>query len=135
MYSSTASGEAPIRARRRSAGPLRIAAGVLVSAAIATVTVAAIGGEATATPAVLKVTGHIETQLAPGPDCKAATGLCFAGKIHGVISGSFTGGINSITPTAQEDVALIDAATLISTRRGDLQFAHQQAVYNIKPDG
>ena len=138
MYKSTSptSGLTRVGGRLRvPAGSLRLAAGVLVSAAIAIAAVAAIGGEATATPAVLKVTGHIETQLAPGPDCEAATGLCFAGKIHGVISGSFTGGINSITPTAQEDIALIDAATTISTARGDLHFAHQQAVYNINPTG
>jgi hypothetical protein len=123
-----------VRVGARSAS-LRVAAAVLVIAAMAIGAIFAIAGEATATPATKKVTGHIETQLAPGPQCQAASGLCFAGRIHGVISGSFSGGINSITPTLQADVALIDATTTISTRHGDLHFAHQQAVYNINATG
>ena len=80
--------------------------------------------------------GPYRSQLAQGPDCQAATGQCFAGRIYGrALSGSFTGGINSITPTAQEGVMLIDAATTIRTRRGSLHFAHQQAVYNVTPTG
>ena len=82
MYESRSSASTLTRIHMRlgvRSGRLRIGAAVLVSAAFAVAAVAAIAGDATATPATTKVTGHIETQLAPGPDCQAATGLCFAG--------------------------------------------------------
>jgi hypothetical protein len=108
-----------------------LAAGVVAIAAIA-----GIAGQATAKTSVLKVKGHYRSQLAQGGDCQATTGQCFAGRIYGrALSGSFTGAINSITPTAQEDVMLVDAATTIRTRRGSLYFAHQQAVYNVNRTG
>ena len=115
----------------RRAASVGVAAGLIAIGAIA-----GIAGQATAKSSVLKVKGHYRSQLAQGPDCAAVTGQCFAGRIYGrTLSGSFTGGINSVTPTAQEDVMLIDAATTIRTRRGSLHFAHQQAVYNVNPTG
>ena len=135
MHESVSSTSAPIGIRCRlgaRSGPLSVAAAGLLSAVAAVLVFAA---AAPAKPAVLKVKGHYASQLAAGPDCKAATKRCFAGRIYGDISGSFTGGINSITPTAQADVALIDAVTTITTARGNLYFAHQQAVYNVNPAG
>jgi hypothetical protein len=115
---------------------LRVASVGVAAGVIAIGAIAGIAGQATAKSSVLKVKGHYRSQLAQGPDCQAATGQCFAGRIYGrALSGSFTGGINSITPTAQEGVMLIDAATTIRTRRGSLHFAHQQAVYNVTPIG
>ena len=139
MYDSRSSTPLPTRVRGRLGAPrrpLRVASVGLAAGAIATAAIAGIAGQATAKPSVLKVKGHYKSQLAPGPDCEAVTGQCFAGRIYGrAISGSFSGGINSITPTAQEDVMLIDAATTIRTRLGSLHFAHQQAVYNVNPTG
>ena len=116
--------------------PLRVASVGVAAGVIAIGAIAGIAGQATAKSSLLKVKGHYRSQLAQGPDCQAATGQCFAGRIYGrALRGSFTGGINSITPTAQEGVMLIDAATTIRTRRGSLHFAHQQAVYDVTPTG
>ena len=139
MYDSTSSTPVLTRIRGRLGGPwrpLRVASVGLAGGAIALGAIAGIAGQATAKSSVLKVKGHYKAQVAVGPGCEAATGRCFAGRIYGrAISGSFTGAINSITPTAQEDVMLIDAATTIRTKRGSLHFAHQQAVYNVNPSG
>ena len=43
--------------------------------------------------------------------------------------------MNSITPTAQPDIALVDASVTIHTRDGDLHFEHEQILYNINPTG
>lgn len=110
----------------------RAAAVVLVAGAAAG---AGLAGQATAQPATVKVTGHIKTLLAGGPDCASATGLCFAGDVHGVVRGTIKGELNSATPTQQPGVQLIDATTTIHTRVGDLSFAHEQVVYNTTPDG
>jgi hypothetical protein len=139
MYESTSSTPRFTRIRGRLGTPwrpLRAASVGLAGSAIVTAAFLGSAGQATAKPPVLKVKGHYKSQLAGGPGCQAATGRCFAGRIYGrTISGSFTGEINSITPTAQEDVMLIDAATRIRTKRGSLYFAHQQAVYNVNPTG
>ena len=138
MHASRSSTPALTRIRGRFGAPRRplAVASVGLAATVAIAAITGIAGQAAAKPSVLKVKGHYKTQLASGPDCKAATKQCFAGKIYGEdISGSFTGGINSITPTAQEDVMLIDAVTKITTKRGNLHFAHQQAVYNVNPTG
>src|ERR1044072_1464505 len=138
MHASRSSPPALTRIRGRFGAPgrpLAVASGAL-AAPVAIAAITGIAGQAAAKPSVLKVKGHYKTQLASGPDCKAATKQCFAGKIYGEdVSGSFSGGINSITPTAQEDVMLIDAVTKITTKRGNLHFAHQQAVYNVNPTG
>ncbi len=136
MHKSRSSVSAPTGIRCRlgaRSGPLSVGGAGLLAAVAA---VAALAAAAPARAAVLKVKGHYSSQLAEGPDCTAATKRCFVGKIYGEdISGSFTGGINSITPTAQADVMLVDAVTTITTTRGNLYFAHQQAVYNVNPKG
>jgi hypothetical protein len=136
MYDSSSATPKSTRTRGRLGGrrfSLRVAC---VGFAVGAVAIGAIAGHATAKPSVLKVKGHYRAQVAAGPDCEAATGQCFAGRIYGrALSGSFSGAINAITPTAQEDVMLVDAATTIRTRRGSLHFAHQQAVYNVNPTG
>jgi len=97
--------------------------------------IAGLAAQANAEPAVLKVTGHIETLLAASPDCTAPAGLCFAGDVKGVLSGSIKGDINSVVPTQQSGVSLVDVTTTIHTHDGDLSFAHEQVVYNTTPSG
>ena len=97
--------------------------------------IAGLTGQATADPSKMKLTGNIETLLAAGGDCAAPAGLCFAGDVKGVLSGSIEGEINTITPTQQADVSLVDATTTIHTHDGDLNFAHEQVVYNTNPTG
>jgi hypothetical protein len=108
--------------------------------ALAVVTVGAVAGaglasHATAQPSAMKVTGKIEALLGPGPNCTAATGLCFAGKVHGDVKGTIDGVVNSFVPTQQPDRALVDATVTIHTHHGDLNFAHEQIVYNTTPNG
>jgi len=118
--------------RSRRPGLRRAAVAALVAGAAAGAGVAA---QATAQPATLKVTGHVETLLAASPDCASPTGLCFAGDVHGVISGPIRGELNSSTPTQQPGVQLVDVTATIHTRQGDLSFAHEQVIYNTTPDG
>ena len=111
---------------RRSALAV-VAAGAVAGAGLAS--------QATAQPSVMKVTGKLESLLGPGPNCTAATGLCFAGSINGDVSGTIKGAVNSFVPTQQPDVSLVDATVTIHTHHGDLNFAHEQVVYNTTPNG
>jgi len=104
-----------------------VAAGAVAGAGLAS--------QATAQPSAMKVAGKIQTLLGPGPNCTAATGLCFAGEIHGDVSGTMEGAVNSFTPTQQPAVSLVDATVTIHTHHGDLYFAHEQIVYNTAPKG
>jgi hypothetical protein len=108
--------------------------GITLLAGVA-LTGAGLASQATAQPGIIKVTGHLQTQIADVVDCAAPTSLCFSGNVHGVLSGSIEGKVNSIVPTAEPDVALLDAATTIHTHHGDLHFAHEHAVYHTTPDG
>jgi hypothetical protein len=111
---------------RRTAAAL-VAAGAVAAAGVAS--------QATAQPSVMKVSGKTETLLGPGPNCTAATGLCFAGEIHGDLKGTIKGVVNSFVPTQQPDVSLVDATVTIHTHHGDLNFAHEEIVYNTTPNG
>ena len=117
----------PARSRLRRA--------VVATLVVAGTGIAGLSGQATAQPATTKVTGHVATQISGGPDCDAPSGQCFAGEIKGVVSGTVEAAINSITPTVQPDIALVDASVTIHTRDGDLRFEHEQIVYNINPTG
>ena len=94
--------------------------------------IVAIAPQATAQPATLKIDGKIKTQLA---SCAAPAGLCFDGTVKGDLKGTIHGDINSLAPTQQPGVQLVDVTTTIHTKKGDLHFAHEQVVYNTTPDG
>jgi hypothetical protein len=120
--------------RRLTRKPRLRRAGITLLAGVA-VTGAGLASQATAQPGTIKVTGHLQTQIADGVDCSAPTGLCFSGDIYGVLSGSIEGKVNTIVPTAEPDIVVLDATTTIHTHHGDLHFAHEHAVYNTAPDG
>jgi len=113
----------------------RLRRSALAVVAVGAVAGAGLASQATAQPSAMKVSGKIETLLGPGPNCTAATGLCFAGKVHGDVKGTIKGVVNSFVPTQQPDVALVDATVTIHTHHGDLNFAHEQVVYNTTPNG
>ena len=121
-----------IRERLANSSRLRRTAVALVAAGA--IAGAGVASQAIAQPATLKVTGNIETLLGPSPSCESATGLCFAGDVHGAVSGSIEGDLNNIAPTLQPDISLVDAAVTIHTNHGDLQFAHEQVVLNTAPN-
>jgi hypothetical protein len=135
MQSRTSRTSQITRARGWLATRPRLRRSALAVLAVGTLAGAGIASQATAQPSVMKVSGKVETLLGPGPNCTAATGLCFAGEIHGDVSGKVEGAVNSFVPTQQPDVALVDATVTFHTHHGDLNFAHEQIVYNTTPNG
>jgi hypothetical protein len=135
MHRITSLTAAIAAAPRRLTGKSRLRrVGIALLAGVAA-TGAGLASQATAQPGTIKVTGHLQTHIADVVDCDAPTGVCFSGDIAGVLSGSIEGKVSTIAPTAEPDVALLDAATTIHTSDGDLHFAHEHAVYRTTPDG
>ena len=98
---------------RRRAG-LIVAAVVLVGLAVA---------PAVADPNTKSVRGTFEEQAVSGPACTSPVGLCAAGRFRGGLHGPFDIVVAGTTPTSNPDVIVLDTASVLHTRTGDLSFS------------
>ena len=108
--------------------------GILTIATLAGLGVlGSLGSPATAGPETIRARGSLLTHLVTGADCGSPSGLCFSGKVHGVLTGTLDSQISTLTPTPQPGVQLVDAAVTIKTQHGDLTFAHELVLFNTDP--
>lgn len=80
----------------------------------------ALAAQAGAGPKSIPVLGSITSQSIIGPECTSPAGRCFVATFKGTLQGSaeFVG--NSMTPTSQPGMVLINGNFLIHDKHGDV---------------
>ncbi|GAA2806131.1 hypothetical protein GCM10010470_46740 [Saccharopolyspora taberi] len=85
-------------------------------------------------PESLQAHGSIRSQTITGPACTSPVGRCFVATFEGTIQGSaeFVG--NSITPTSQPGMMLINGNFSIHDKHGDIACV-EDSLLNTAPGG
>jgi hypothetical protein len=116
---------------RRNRIGIRAAAGAgAMLFMLSTLAAGSAGAKATSKP----ISGHFDTQLANTPGCASPVGLCAVGEMSGALSGTLELTVQSITPSADPDVAFVSSTSVLHTKDGDIYF-RDSATANMSPTG